>query len=156
MPIMIFVPASRADTVALRAGADLGVRAGCAVTPGLVAALGGETSAEETEFVALSTAGVLALLTTAETRRLVIAAEVDDSQVSEADAGQGEVGVRGVRWDQVRALFADERAVESLVAGARDAVTGLTLAAALEAPAVVEMLDGADLLWFDPAELDQL
>ena len=48
------------------------------------------------------------------------------------------------------------RAVESLVAGARDAVTGLTLAAALEAPAVVEMLDGADLLWFDPAELDQL
>ena len=42
MPTMIFVPLSRADAVALRAGADLGVQAGCAVTPGLVAAWAGD------------------------------------------------------------------------------------------------------------------
>ena len=86
----------------------------------------------------------------------MIAAEVDDAQVSEAGASEGEVGVRDVRWGQVQALFADEPGLERLVAGARAAGSGLTLAAALEAPAVIELVDGADLLWFDPAELDQL
>jgi hypothetical protein len=156
MPTMVFVPVSRADAVALRGGADLGVRAGCAVTPGLVAALGGDTSDEEREFAALSTAGVLALLSTDEGCRLVLAAGVDPGQVSEAAGGEGEVGVRDLRWDQVRALFADEPAAETLVAAAQTAVKGLDLGAALEVPAVVELLDGADLLWFDPAELDQL
>jgi hypothetical protein len=156
MPTMVFVPLSRADAVALRDGADLGVRAGCAVTPGLVAALGGQIADEEYEFAALSNAGVLALLTTDQARRLVVAAEVDGGQLSEAGAGEGQVRVRDLRWEQVQALFANEPEAEPLVSAAREAATGLSLAAALEVPAVGELLDGTDLLWFDPAELDQL
>jgi hypothetical protein len=155
MPTMAFVPLSRADAVALRNGADLGVRAGCAVTPGLAAAVGADSSAEELQFAALSNAGVLVLLTTDQARRLVIAAEVDERQVNAGD-GEGEVRVRDLRCGQVEALFVDEPEAEGLVATARSAVTGLALAAALEDSAVVELLDHADLLWFDPEELDRL
>jgi hypothetical protein len=155
MPTMVFVPLGRADAVGLRDGADLGVRPGCAVTPGLAAAVGADSSGEELQFAALSNAGVLALSTTDQVRRLVIAAEVDAGQVDTGD-DEGEVPVRDLRWGQVQALFADEPEAEALVAAARSAVAGLALAAALEDPAVVELLAGADLLWFDPAELDQL
>ena len=71
--------------------------------------------------------------------------------------GEGEVRVRDVRWEQgAGACSPTKRGLEPLVAAARSAASGLTLAAALEVPAVVELVDGADLLWFDPAELDQL
>ncbi len=155
MPTMAFVPLSRAHAVALRDGADLGVQAGCAVTPGFAVAAGADSSAEELQFAALSNAGVLALSTTDQARRLVIAAEVDAGQVDDGD-GEGVVRVRDLRWDQVQALFADEPEAEALVAAARSAVTGLALTASLEDPAVAELLDGADLLWFAPEELDRL
>jgi hypothetical protein len=61
----------------------------------------------------------------------------------------------------VRALFADEPDALEAVALAREAVAGRGsaeegLATALAAPEVTLVLDRYDLLWFAPAEFDQL
>jgi hypothetical protein len=157
---MVFVPASRDDALALRAGADIGERPGCAVTQALMTALGAQTTLEEAEFAALSNAGVLALLPGSSGRRLVMAAEVEPGQVSDPGGQYGEVTVSDLSWSQVQALFSDEPNASEAVAAARRAVVDgqdeRALAAVLDISEVAELLDAYDLLWFAPDEVDQL
>ena len=82
--------------------------AGCAATDSLIAALGPGSSIEEAEYAALSNAGVLAIMLTAESPRLVLAAEVADDQVTDHRTDLGEIDVERLRWSQVQSLFADE------------------------------------------------
>jgi hypothetical protein len=155
-----FVPVSLQDTLALRAGADLGRRSGCAATVTLLGELGGQTSIEEAEFAALSYAGVLAVLISSSARRLVLAAELGPDQVTDHGSPFGEISIVGLSWPQIQAIFVDEPRASEAVTSARRALShgqgGRTLAAALDIPEVGELLDGFDLLWFAPEELDQL
>ena len=128
MTSLVFVALYWADAVALRSGADLGPRTGCAPTEELARRLGPDADREEVEYAALHQAGEYAPATTA--RRLVLAADVEPAQLAGAGDGWGGVTVAGLRWSQVSALFADE-------------------------PGATGDHDG-DLLWFAPQELDQL
>jgi hypothetical protein len=145
---------------ALRLGGDLGLRRGCAVTPGLLRALGPQTNREEAEFAALSNAAVLALLVSSELGRVVLATDVESAQITATVDALGEIMISSLSWGQVRALFVDEpEATEAVRKARRAAAEGaqeLTLAAALGLPEVGELLDGFDLLWFAPEELDHL
>jgi hypothetical protein len=132
MTVLVFVALDWADADALRSGADLGSRAGCAPTAELAGRIGPGADAEEVEYAALHHAGEYA--TDTGPQRLVLAADVDPGQLVETGDGWGGVTVEGLAWRQVSALFADE----PLAAGA---VTGA---------------DDSDLLWFAPQELDQL
>jgi hypothetical protein len=153
---LAFVPLDRAGVVALRAGAGRASYPACAGTTGLAGDLEPDAGAEELEFAALNQAGILALRAASDPRRLVVAAEVDAAQLTDSGGSSGEVSVRDLGWGQVRALFVDEPAAEPLVARARAAAGGSSLADALGLPEVIELLDGSDLLWFAPEELDQL
>ena len=155
--MMAYVPVSHAGALALRAGQELGPSPGCAATASLLAALGANTDADEAGFAALSNAGVLDLLLNDGPHRLVLAVEVADAQVTDHQTPQGEVEVAAPSWRQVQSLFADEPAAAEAVAAARRAARqagGLT--DALATPAVEQLLDTYDLLWFAVAELDQL
>jgi hypothetical protein len=156
MTSLVFVPVDRAEALALRAGADLVDRPGCAPTAGLAGGLEPTAVAEAVEFAALSHAGVLALRAGPDPRRLVLAADVADGQVTDRGSELGEVTVAGLRWTQVQALFADEPAAESAVARARADVAGLDLAEAVAIEAVATLQGEFDLLWFALDELDQL
>jgi hypothetical protein len=127
MTSLVFVPVDRAEALALRAGADLGDRPGCAPTAGLAGGLEPTAVAEEVEFAALSQAGVLALRAGADPLRLVLAADVADDEVTDRGSELGEVNVAGV---------------------------SLVEAAAIEAVAALQ--GEFDLLWFAPDELDRL
>ena len=152
---MVFVPAAGSEAVALRSGADLGVRPGCAATRSLLEALGTDTSAEEADFAALSNAGVLAVALDAGPSRLVLAADVSDVQVRDGRTAAGEVEVTGLTWAQVQSLFADEPDAAEAVAAARRAV-GVGLAEALASAAVQDLNQRFDLLWYSVAELDSV
>ena len=152
---MSFVPVTRDEAREVRSGTALGRRPGCGATPALLAELGGDTSVEEAEFAALSLAGVLALGVGADALRLVLAVDAEPGQVEDQRGSHGEVGVTGVRWSQVQALFSDEPAAAPVVARARGAAAGLSLADALLVPEVDDVLE-FDLLWFAIAELDEL
>jgi uncharacterized protein DUF6912 len=156
MRSLVFVPVDRAEALALRAGADLGDRPGCAPTAGLAGGLEPTAVTEEVEFAALSYAGVLALRAGSDPRRLVVAADAADRQVTDQGSELGEVTVAGLRWTQVQALFADEPAAEPAVARARTDVAGLDLAEAAAIEAVAALQGEFDLLWFAPDELDHL
>ena len=156
MTSLVFVPVDRAEARALRAGADLGDRPGCAPTAGLAGGLEPTADTEEVEFAALSYAGVLALRAGSDPRRLVLAADVADGQVTDRGSELGEVTVAGLRWTQVQALFADEPAAGRAVARARGDVAGLDLVEAVAIEAVAAMQGEFDLLWFATNELDQL
>ena len=156
MAQMIFVPMTRDEAVALRSGVAVNHRRACAATASLVASMDAETVMEEVEYAALSNAGVLALVLKPNAPRLVVAAEVPEEQVVDEGAPQGEVEVHGLAWAQVRALFADEPGAADAVMFASSAVAGQSLAAALVAPEVAMVLDGYDLLWYAPEELNQL
>jgi hypothetical protein len=156
MAQMIFVPMNRDEVAALRAGAGANHYRGCAATPSLVASMGADTVREEAEFAALNNAGVLALVLKPNFPRLVVAAEVPGEQITDLLQPQGEVEVHGLAWAQVRALFADEPDAREAVTLAGKAVAGQGLTDALTAREVAAVLDGYDLLWFAPEELDQL
>jgi hypothetical protein len=82
---------------------------------------------------------------------------VPAGQVAEAPGDfYGEVTVRGLRWDDVQALFSDEPAATGAVARAREVAAGRPVPEALDQPPVQELLDEHDLLWFAPEELDRL
>lgn len=153
---MVFLPVSGSEAQALRARADLGPRPGCAATGSLLEALGADTSSEETDFAALNNAGVLAVVVGADPHRLVLAADVADTQVQDRQAATGEVEVTGLTWSQVQSLFADEPDAVGAVTAARVAVGAAGLAEALATPAVEELIHGYDLLWFSIAELDSI
>ena len=86
----------------------------------------------------------------------MIAAEVREEQVEDLSRPHGEIEVRGLAWAQVRALFADEPDALEVATLAGKAIAGQSLAAALITPEVAAVLDGYDLLWFAPEELDLL
>jgi uncharacterized protein DUF6912 len=156
MAQMIFVPMTRDEAWALRAGAGAERYLGCAATPSLAGSMEADTVVEEVEYAALSNAGVLALALKPNAARLVVAAEVSEEQVSDLNRPHGEVEVERLTWAQVRALFAYEPAALEAVGLARQAVAGENIAAALAASQVVTVRDDYDLLWFAPQELDQL
>jgi hypothetical protein len=155
MAQMIFIPMTRDDALALRSGTAERRYLGCAATPSLVASMG-DSAIEEVEYAALSNAGVLALALAPNAPRLVVAAEVREEQVEDLSRPHGEIEVRGLAWAQVRALFADEPDALEVATLAGKAVAGQSLGAALITPEVAAVLDGYDLLWFAPEELDQL
>jgi hypothetical protein len=156
MAQMIFIPMTRDDALALRSGTAEHQYLCCAATPSLVASMDADSAIEEVEYAALSNAGVLALALAPNAPRLVLAAEVREEQVEDLRGPHGEIEVRGLAWAQVRALFADEPDALEVATLAGKAVAGQSLAAALVTPEVAEVLDGYDLLWFAPEELDQL
>ncbi len=155
-----FIPASTEQAKALRSGADPGLHRGCSVTTALLRALEPQTTTEEAEFAALSNAGVLALLVSSEPRRLVLAAEVESEQITATEDAAGEVRLSALSWAQVQALFVAEPEAAEAARKARRAVAEcvgeVTLAVALQLPEIGELLEGHDLLWFAPDELDHL
>jgi hypothetical protein len=156
MTFLVFVPLDRAAATALRAGTNLGARPGCAPTAGLAGSLGPAAVAEEVEFAALNHAGVLALSAGSDPLRLILAADVAEGQLTDVGSDLGEVTVAGLRWAQVRALFADEPAARPALARAREETAGLPPAAAAGIEVVAALQGAVDLLWFAPDELDQL
>jgi Family of unknown function (DUF6912) len=156
MAQMIFVPMTRDEVAALRAGAGANHYRGCAATPSLVASMEANSVREEAEYAALCNAGVLALVLKPNSPRLVVAAEVPEEQITDLRRPQGEVEVHGLSWALVRALFADEPEARAAVSQASEAIAGQSLAASLAAPEVTAVLDDYDLLWYAPEELDQL
>ena len=156
MAQMIFVPMTRDEAQALRSGTAANHYRGCAATRSLAASMEAGMVLEEAEYAALSNAGVLALVLKPNQPRLVVAAEVAEEQVKDLGQPDGEVEVDGLAWAQVRAFFADEPDALQAVTLAGKAVAGQNLAAALAAPAVAAVLDGYDLLWFAPDELDRV
>ena len=156
MSDMAFVPMTWDEAVALRSGTAADCYQACAATPKLAASMEAASVIEEAEYAALSYAGVLSLVLKSDLPRLVLATEVETKQLTDLGGPLGEVEIRGLTWDQVRALFADESAAAEATRLARDVVAGDSLAAALAAPEVGAVLDEYDLLWFAPEELDQL
>jgi len=156
MSDMAFVPMTWDEAVALRSGTAADCYQACAATPKLAASMEADSVIEEVEYAALSYAGVLSLVLKPDVPRLVVAAEVQARQLTDLGGSLGEVEIRGLTWDQVRALFGDESAAAEAARLAREVVAGESLAAALAAPEVGAVLDEYDLLWFAPEELDQL
>ena len=156
MSEMVFVPMTWNAVVDLRSGVAADRYRGCAATSTLVGSLEAGTSIEEAEYAALGYAGVLALVLNPGSPRLVVAAEMQPGQLVDLGEPLGEVEVRGLGWTQVRALFADEPDAIEPASLASKGVAGQSLAAALAAPEVRQILDDHDLLWFAPEELEQL
>jgi hypothetical protein len=156
MSQVVFVPMTWEEAVALRSGTAADRYRGCAPMPSLVASMEADTLIEEAEYAALSYAGVLSLVLKPGSPRLVLAAELLAKQLTDLGGPLGEVEIRGLSWDQVRALFSDEAGAVEANRLASAAVAGESLAAALAAPEIGAVLDEHDLLWFAPDELDQL
>jgi Family of unknown function (DUF6912) len=166
MARLAFIPVLAEEALALRDGGDIASRTACSPTESLVAVLEPDPTEpgaadEEAEFAALSYAGVLGLFQGSGPARLVLAADVQPSQLDDDDHNPyGVLVVSKLRWSQVRALFTDEREAAQAVLRARSALAeagGATdLDGALALPAVGELMHGYDLLWFAPGELDQL
>ena len=159
---MVFVPLTAPAALGLRAGDPTAPLPGFAVTPALRRALGADSTEDEADFAALSTAGVAALAGllgedgSVATRRLVLAAEATAEQVVDLGTDLGEVRLGGLRWSQVQAVFADEdEAADQVAAAAREA-RGVALPDLLGLPATVALGETHDLLWYDPSELDAL
>lgn len=158
--MMVFVPVRHAQATTLREHGVLepGL-VGHAATPALMASHDYDDSTrEDAEYAALTYAGARAALTVAEgALRLVLAAEVPPAAATvDAEDTYGRTEVSGLRWADVRALFADEPAAGASLALARNAADGLELGPALSTPELARLVDEHDLLWFAPEELDQL
>ena len=153
---MVYVPLTPAQARSLRAGEALTRLAAHAATPSLRRALDLAPDDEEGDYAALNAAGVAALDGLADGRRLVLAADVGDAQVSDGRGTSGEVAVADLVWAQVRSLFADEEVAAPAVRAAAEAARGVALAQAYDLPAVAALADAHDLLWFAPEELDAL
>ena len=156
MSHIVFVPMTWDEAVALRSGTAASCYRACAATPRLIASMEADTVIEEAEYAALSYAGVRSLVLKPGLPRSVVAAEVRPDQLTDPGGQLGEVEVRGLTWDEVRALFGDEPAAADATRRASQVVAGQSLAAAISAPEVGAVLDEYDLLWFAPEELDQL
>jgi len=149
----VFVPLSLSAARELRSTGSASDLVGYADGSALRHWLGGtRLDDEEAGYVALNHAGVAALLIEGASARLVLAVDLELSGVDEL----GAVPVPEVRWADVRSLFADEASAADAVGAARQAVSGLDLGAALAVPAIADLQDAYDLLWYAPEELDSL
>lgn len=129
-----------------------GPRRGHAVTPGLVAAFGPQDT-DDAERVALLVASVASLA--ASGRRLVAVLSGEPRPDPDGDADFGEVLTGDLHYAAVQSLFADEPDPPGLAAAAT-AASGGPLARAWDEPAVIALLEGADLLWHGAGEWQQL
>jgi len=151
--VTVFVPIAVADAQALRSAGAASDLVGYADGPGLRVWLGdARLDDEEADYIALTYAGVASLLIQGASARLVLAVDLDLTGADEL----GSVLVHELRWTDVRSLFADEAAAADAVVAARQAVGGLDLGAALAVPAVADLQDAYDLLWYAPEELNSL
>lgn len=150
----VFVPLTLADVRQLEASGVSRDLVGYAAGPALRRWLGeARLDDEEADYVALNHAGIAALtLDDSTPTRVVLAVDQDVS----GDDELGAVRVAQLEWAEVRSLFADESAAAAAVLAARSAVRGLDLAAALADPAVEQLQESYDLLWYAPEELDAL
>jgi hypothetical protein len=153
---MVFVPLPPASALGLRDGQPLRSVRGFAATPSLRASLGPDVGEEEADYAALDAAGLAALDGLERPRRLVLAAEVDPAQVRDGRSALGEVELGEVWWRQVQSFFADEPDAAPAVAAAVAAASGVPLEQVLELPAVAELGERHDLLWYAVEELDDL
>lgn len=146
---LLFVPLS-ADRLAgwATSGVLEGPVRAHAVTPGLRAAFE-PADAEEAEHIALLVASVSALVGSG--RRLVAVTAGVGSADPDGDADFGEVLAPGLAWSSVQSLFADEPDAPGL-AEAAAAASGRPLTQAWDEPAVIALLQGADLLWHGSGE----
>jgi hypothetical protein len=154
----VFVPASFEFARRLRRAGTLGPVPAFTASDGLAADLGAALSEEEIDYAALNLAGVALLVEphASDPRRLVLAAEVGNEQLTDLDvADVGSAKVSALHWKQVIALFVDDVGAEPAVTAARVAVRGKALREAQSVTQVADLLDQHDLLWYDPAELDQ-
>ena len=156
---IVYLPALRSTAERLREGSPPGHEwRGHTGTPDLRRAHElGPDEMEEAEYLALCYAGVAVLLIPGDEQRLVLAAELPPDLLTPMPEDPfGTVEVAEVRWTDVRAVFVHDSASTGQVARAGAAVTGLSLTDAVDHPEVAALLQSADLLWYDPAELDQL
>lgn len=154
----VFVPLRRVEAEALAAGrADGAARPGHAATPGLLRAHGLlEAAGEEANYTALAYAGAAALRN-ADPLRLVAAVSADEpTPDGDPDDPFGRVLISHLRWERVSALFCDDPANLPALDRARRLGAGLDLEQILESGEIESLLDGCDLLWYDPGELDRL
>ncbi|GAA3556904.1 hypothetical protein GCM10022197_10100 [Microlunatus spumicola] len=149
-----FVPVSREQALALRAGEELAGLTAYAPGPALLAAHDlGPADDEEAGFVALGYAGLAALLA-GPGLRTVLAVAVDSGRVDDRGSEFGEVVVRGLRWSAVTAVFADEPGAAEDLDAARAVAGGRALGDVADDEDVVGLVDRWDLLWYAPEELD--
>ncbi|PFG16371.1 hypothetical protein ATK74_0908 [Propionicimonas paludicola] len=144
---LLFVPVTPAELAAWAGDGRLDQpRPAFSATAGLRAAF--DTSDDEdAEHIALLVASVAGLA--AHGVRLI--AVVEGSGEPSGDPDFGELRVAGLAYSAVEAIFADDAAEPTLPAAA-EAARGLSLAQAWEDPAVVALLENADLLWHGAAE----
>lgn len=146
MTALVFLPVAAAELVSWAESGTLpGPRVGYAVTPAMTEAFG-VNDPEDAEYTALSIAGIAGLL--AHGCRIVAVAE---SPATPTDDEFGAVGVADVGWTSVSSLFGED-VDPAPAAAAAQAIGGLTLAEAWDAPAVAALLADTDLLWYGPAE----
>lgn len=146
---LLFVPVSTAELGQwVGSGVLPGPRQGFAVTPGLIGAFA-LADQEQAEHVAVLVASVAALARTG--RRLVAVVEGAGRPSQDGDPDFGEVVLGEVRYRDVTSLFADEPGAVGL-AEAAAAAAGRSLAQAWDEPAVMRVLENADLLWHGPTE----
>lgn len=151
---LVFVPLSLARLAGwAEAGVLVGPLRGHAVTAGLRAAFE-PADEEEAEHIALLVASVAAL--SASGQRVVAVAEAGAAPAPDGDADFGEVIVADLPYAAVQSLFADEAGAGRLVAAGASAAAGRPLAQAWDEPAVITLLERADLLWHGPGEWAQL
>ncbi len=150
---LLFLPVKRAQ---LADWAAAGVLAGpltaYTVTPGMLAAFE-PADAEEAEHLALLVASIAAL--TAGGAREVAVVEGEGEPVADGATDFGEVTTGDLSFGAVTSLFADEPDAPGLAAAA-SAVAGFQLQAAWDHPAVIALLEEADLLWHGPGEWESL
>lgn len=143
----VLVPLRDADLAALAAGGRLEGVAAFAPTRGFLDTFGLESADDEdAERTLAYLAGLQALM--AHGRRLVAVAS---APVGGGD-GLGAVTLASLSFGHVTALFADESEALPQVAAVRDAVAGISLGDAWDAPEHQALLEQADLLWYGPEE----
>lgn len=144
---LLFVPLSPAELADWAAGGPIDwPRRAFSATGGLRSAF--ETAdEEEAEHIALLVASVAGLAR----HGVRLVAVVEAVGEPSGDPDFGEVLVAQLPYSAVQALFAEE-ADASAVLPAATAANGLELAAAWDDPAVISLLENADLLWHGPAE----
>lgn len=150
---LVFVPVTAAElTDWATTGSLLGRRTAYAATPGLVEAFA-VRDPEEAEHIALLVASVAGLA--ASGVRLVAVAEASAAAGADGGTDFGEVAVADLPYRTVQSLFADEPGAEG-VPEAAAAVRGFDLETAWDHPAVVKVLQTAELLWHGAGEWSSL
>lgn len=150
---LLFLPvngAQLADWAA--AGVLAGPLTAYAVSPGMLAAFE-PADAEEADHLALLVASIAAMAANGARQVAVVEAEAEPVTAGDTDFGQVTCG--DLRFQAITSLFADEPDAPGLAAAAA-AVEGLPLQEAWDHPAVIALLEEADLLWHGPGEWQSL